>query len=360
MNKKPKYLSSKKVRAALENTNYLVLLGERANGKSYAAKSIAIEDSIKGDSQFIYLRRYDLDTKDSLCVSYFADLPIDNMTNGEYTCIDVYRKGIYLANVDPDTNKIVRGKKIGYCHALSGAEHYKSLQFPAVNYILYEEFVSFNGQYLYEESKALQQYTSTIFRHRKNGKVILIGNTISRICPYYIDWGFDKGLSKQKPGTIEKYEMPNDNGENTIISVFLCESLNYNTGMFFGLAAKNITKGGYDVNPQPRLPGNVRDYKSIYQFVLWYNNLMFQLQLLQHKENSDEIVWYCIPKTTEIKKNTRVVTNHFSTNPLYTRYLFGLTSREEEVFSWIRKGKICFSDDLCGTEFYNILTNFNK
>lgn len=357
-NKQPKYLSQRKVRKVLQECDYLLLLGERSNGKSYAAKSIAVQDAIDNGSQFIYLRRYDLDTKDSLCVSYFADLPVDNMTNGEYTCIDVYRKGIYLANIDPDTNKITRGLKIGYCHSLSGAEHYKSLQFPQVKYILYEEIVSFNGQYIYNESSALQQYVSTIFRNNRKGKVILIGNTISRICPYYTDWGFDRGLAKQKHGTVEHYIKHNDNGDDTDIAVFLTESLNINTGMFFGNAAKNITKGGYEVQTQPRLPDDVRNYKIIYRFVLQYNNLMFLCELLQHKEQPDNITWYVCPKTTAIERNTRVVTNQFSTNPYYTRYLRGLTSQEENIFNMIRNGRICYSDDLCGTEFNNVLDNF--
>lgn len=354
-NRQLKYLSIKKVKNI--KADYVVLMGERANGKSYAAKSIAIESAIKNDTMFIYLRRYELDTKDSLCVSYFADLPVDNMTDGEYTCIDVFRKGIYLANVDPDTGKITRGKKIGFCHCLSGAEHYKSLQFPAVNYILYEEFISANGQYLFNEPAALQQYTSTIFRHRK-GKVFLIGNTISRICPYFNEFGFDKGLMKQKQGTIEHYTMHNDNGDDTDIAVYLCESLNYNSGMFFGKSADMITKGGYETTPQPRLPDDVRKYICLYQFVLQYNNLCFQLKLLAHKEESDNITWYCVPKTSPIQKNTRVVSNQFSTKPLYSRYLHGLTTRENELFRMIDDGKICFSDDLCGTEFYNVIHNF--
>ena len=41
-----------------------------------------------------------------MCVGYFADCPIEQMTDGEYTCIDVWRKGIYLSNTDDETGKI--------------------------------------------------------------------------------------------------------------------------------------------------------------------------------------------------------------------------------------------------------------
>lgn len=357
-NKLPKYLSKKKVRSLSNKCDYLMLLGERSGGKSYAVKSLCIEDAIKNDKLFIYLKRYDLEVKDSLCVSYFADMPLQEMTNGEYTCIDVFRKGIYLANTDPETGKVTRGRKIGLCHALSAAEHYKSLAFPDVDAIIYEEFISMNGQYLFNETDGLQQYVSSIFRNNRKGKVFLVGNTISRICPYYSDWELD--TAKMKPGDSKEFIKTNDNGDDTKILVYITPSLNTNTGMFFGRASKNITKGAYATEPQPRLPDDVKNYKSLYKVVLHHDNLMFMMQLLQHNDEPDNVTWYVTPKTTKIEKGTRVVSTTFSTDPYYSRLLIGITAKENEIFKWIFDGKICFSDDLTGTEFYNLLPKFRR
>ena len=139
-NKRLKYVSANKLKKI--ECDYLLLLGERSNGKSYAVKSLILSECYKTGCEFVYLRRFELDIKDSLCVNYFADTPVNEITNGEYTLVDVFRKGIYFANVDEKTGKVVRGQKIGYCHALSGAEHYKSLSFPKVKYIDFEEFIS--------------------------------------------------------------------------------------------------------------------------------------------------------------------------------------------------------------------------
>ena len=353
-NKKLNYVKESNIEKILKSCDWLMMLGERSNGKSYAAKNLIIRKCIESGKEFIYLRRYDLDVKDSLCVNYFGDSPVEAITDGEYHCIDVYRKNIWLANIGDD-GKATRGKKIGYCHALSASEHYKSLAFPDVDYIIFEELVSMDGRYLYNETQKIQQYTSTIFRNRK-GKVILIGNTISRICPYYRDW--DLKVAKQKLGSVENYVFHNDNGEDTKMSVYLTDSLNYNSGMFFGLAAKNITKGAYEVQEQAHLPKSYLKYNNLYTIVLEYNEFKFLCELLQDKEESNNIFWYVQPKTTDVKSGTRVISNKFSPDPYYSLSLRRpINANEKQVFDMFNKGKVCFSDNLTGTEFNNIISH---
>lgn len=352
-NKKLQYVKQNTIENILTKSDWLLCLGERSNGKSYAIKHLCLRKCIEDeDTEMIYLRRYDLDVKDSLCVGYFGDCDVEGLTGGEYTCIDVYRKGIYLANVT-DEGKIVRGRKIGYCHALSALEHYKSLAFPKVKYIIYEEIISLDGRYLFNEPNKLQHYVSTIYRNHK-GKVLMIGNTISRICPYYREW--DLKTSKQKLGSIEDYIFHNDNGDDTRMSVYLTDSLNYNSGMFFGLSAKNITKGAYEVTDQPHLPKSVIKYNVLYTFVLEYNEFKFLCQLMQDREKSDDIFWYVQPKTTEIQQGTRVVSNKFNTDPMYSSNMRrAINENERRVFELFNKGKTCFADNLTGTEFNNVI-----
>lgn len=355
-NKRIKYpVQQSKVKKLVASCDWLLLLGARANGKSYSAKNFIIKECIDKGKEFIYLRRYDLDIKDSVCVSYFGDCPVETMTNGEYSCIDVYRKGIYLANIDPDTHKIIRGEKIGYCHALSGAEHYKSLAFPNVEFIDFEEFVSFDGRYLFNELSKLQQYASSIFRNRK-GKILMIGNTISRLCPYYRELNLD--IEGAPLGTIKHYIYHNDNGEDTKLTAWLTEPLNYNSGMFFGLSSNNITKGAYEVQEQPHLPKSIVKYKVLYTLVMEYNNFKFLCQLLQDKDECNNVCWYVQPKTSEIKEGTRVISNKFSPDPLYTtNFRQAINENEARVLRMFNDDKVCFSDNLTGTEFKNILKN---
>lgn len=353
MNKKLNYVKQSTIKKILDFTDWLIILGERSNGKSYSSKNLVISECVNTGCEFIYLRRYDLDCKDSLCVNYFGDVPVESITDGAYSCIDVFRKGIFLANVNQETGKIERGKRIGTCHALSGAEHYKSLAFPDVKYVIFEEIVSQDGRYLYNEPNKLQQYISTIYRNHK-GKVIMIGNTISRICPYYREWNLK--VARQKQGSVEKYVFHNDNGDDTRLSVYLTDSMNVNSGMFFGLSANNITKGAYEVEEQPHLPKSIIKYKILYTMVIEYNEFKFLCQLLQDKEDANNVTWYVQPKTSEIQDGTRVVSNKFNVSPLYTQSVRQpLNNNERQVLDMLINGRVCFSDNLTGTEFKNIL-----
>lgn len=350
-NKRLKYVSANKLKKI--ECDYLLLLGERSNGKSYAVKSLILSECYKTGCEFVYLRRFELDIKDSLCVNYFADTPVNEITNGEYTLVDVFRKGIYFANVDEKTGKVVRGQKIGYCHALSGAEHYKSLSFPKVKYIDFEEFISMDGNFLYQEAESkLFHYVSTIFRHRK-GKVFLVGNTLSRIVPYYREWGLSELVKNQKQGEIKYCKV----GETTI-AVYLTDSLNFNSGMFFGNAAKNITKGMYETKVLPHLPKSYYKYKVLYTFVLQYNEFKFLCELLQDASEPNNITWYVQPKTTELKKRTRWISNTFSLDPYHSTSLRDVTPNERQVIDMLLNDHICYSDNLTGTEFLNVLKYF--
>ena len=361
-NKKIKYpITRTKLNKLESEFSWVFLLGERANGKSYAVKSKCVHDAIKsnGEEQFIYLRRYESDCKDSLCVNYFADLPIYEMTNGKYDCIDVFRKGVYLANIDQSTGKITNRFKIGYCHALSIAERYKSLMFPKVKRIIFEEVVSMQGNYLTQnEPDYLQQYVSSIFRHRTDGTIYMIGNTISRICPYFRKFELEN-VPNMKLGQIDSYSFKNDDDSEVKLCVYRVESLNYNSGKFFGNVAKNITRGEYETQEQPHLPEPISHYDSIYKCVVKYQNFMFLCEFLKNKNDSKNMFWYITPKThKKIKKRTRVISPEFNPDMLWTVGFNALTTEESYLFSFFDEGKVCFSDNLTGTEFKNVYNNY--
>lgn len=329
---------------------YNLILGERGNGKSYSTKLGIIKYCYENKKEFAYLRRYAEDCKDSMCSPYFADVPVSALTDGKYSCITVYRKDIFLCNVSDD-RKIVRGQKIGSCFALSASEHYKSLMFPLIDFMVYEEFIT-DGYYLANEPDKLQNLVSTIFRHRK-GKVYLIGNKISRICPYYSEWSLTR-IPKQKEGTIEDYHIKQDE-EDICISVYMTHSLNSNSGMFFGNSAKAITKGAWHSDIHPHLTGDIDDYEIIYTIVAEYQSNKFLMQFMQNRQKRDEYTWYVQPKTTPIQKDTRVISDHYNESYLYTQSFQPLTEGERNIFHFLDLGKICFSDNLTGTEYHQCI-----
>lgn len=355
--KKPYLLSVKELRQVEKDCDYLFLIGARGNGKSYCTKSHLLSQAFeniedgKCFKQLAYIRRYDLDCKDSLLEPYFADMPIQEITNGKYSCISVFRKKIYFANLGLD-GKVKREICIGQCFSLSGAEHYKSLMFPNIYNIIFEEVISQDNTYLYKEvTVKFQQLISTILRNRK-GKVYLIGNTLSRICPYYGEFGLTN--AENVPiGDYVDYTF-----EHTKIRVFHVKPTDYNSGMFWGNSAKNITDGEYITENQPHLSDEIIKYDILYTCVLKYDNFKYLLQFLKHKTTS-EYVWYVSPKTTDIQKNTRVIALEYNPDLYWTHGFLPFTAREKTIFDMLIKSKmVCFSDNLTGTEFNNIITNF--
>ena len=354
---KNNYFNVNDLKKIEHDCDYLFLIGERANGKSYAVKSHLLRQAYnniignKCTRQIAYIRRFDLDCKDSLCEPYFADMPINEITNNEYSLISVYRKKIYFANIEEETGKTVRGVCIGVCFALSSAEHYKSLMYPHIYNIIYEEVISEKNQYLYSEPNKLQQLISTILRDRK-GKVYLIGNTLSRMCPYYNEFGL-VDVEKLKLGETNLYKV-----EHTVIKVHRTKSRNYNSGMFFGQANKTITKGEYITEIHPHLNCNLKECDIIYTCVLIYDNFKYLLRFVRDVDGN--LLWYVQPKTTEIKDGTRVISNKYNSSVYYTNGFLPLTAQEDRIFKILLKHKkVVFSDNLTGTEFTNILKYFD-
>lgn len=335
---------------------YNILLGERSNGKSYAVKESCLLKAFSHDREFGLLRRYRQDVRESDVEAYFADMSIYSITNGKYDMISVYRGGIYFANISEE-GKIVRGQKCGHIFYLSGNERFKSQAFPKIDDIIYEEFVT-NKLYLPNEPSELQHFVSTIARRRKI-TVWLIGNTISRVCPYYSEWGL-KNIPYQKQGTIDVYEFStsqvDDNGKAVVIKIAVenCANSGNNSKMFFGKTGEQITSGQWETKEQPHLARNYNEYELIYELLFSDMGFNFVVQLLVNVDGV--FITYVYPFTNKRNIN-RVVTSVFSDNPFVTMYLRNDISAELQIKNCIMNGKVCFSDNLTGCDFKQILEN---
>lgn len=342
------------------NAAYVVIIGQRTNGKSFAVKEDIIKNALENGEEFAYIRRYKEDCKQYMVEEYFSDIICDKKgvrhleewTDGRYNTISVYQQGIYFAFMD-DNGKVTRGQKLGRMFGLSWATHYKSLSFPNITTAVYEEFVT-DEAYLDNEPKRFMHLISTIFRESK-AKVYLVGNSISRINPFFSEWQL-VNIPKQKPNTVEMYYhkyMDGDNVEQTAkVAVYLTHSTNVNSGMFFGNAAKAITSTVWDSDEQPHLPGGrVRgDYELVYTMVFLYDRTMFLMELVSDKENGN-VLWYVSPKNTPIQKNTRIISNKFIPDQLATVGFVPLSPQERTIFNMIINEQVCYSDNLTGTEF---------
>lgn len=337
------------------NAQYLMMLGQRANGKSYQVKKTIIEDFIENGHRFVYLRRYKADIKQSAVESYFLDMPVDKFTKGEYEGICAYQGSFYFYNRDEETGKLIKGNCIGQYCALNEAIRYKSNVFKDVKNIVYEEFIT-DTVYLTDEPRLLQQFVSTVIR-REEGRVFLVGNTLSRVCPYFNEWSLT-GVLRQAQGTIQiyNYHTKDTDGKESVIKLAVenCATTNYENTMFFGRASKQIVSGEWDVHDLPKLPRKQEEYEKVYELLVEYQSFTFVLCLMVEPIEGGMVV-FIYPRSEKSKRKiARKITRVFSDNLFETAQLNPKNSAESHMIECFRLGKVCYSDNLTGEDFKHV------
>ena len=150
------------------------IIGERGVGKSYGIKKYVLNKFKKKGKQFIYLRRYDTELRKSLKDNeFFKDVELD----------DLFKNDIFYIRGD---KFYMNDQVCGYAIPLSKASIYKSVPFPNVDTIIYDEFLIDNNTYHYipEEPEKTLDFIETVGRLR-DIQVFLLGNSISLVNPYF-------------------------------------------------------------------------------------------------------------------------------------------------------------------------------
>lgn len=198
---------------------------------------------------------------------------------------------------------------------------------------------------------------STIDRKRGSTKVWMVGNTISRACPYFSAWGIEGLFKKLKQGEIATKVFHNENND-VKIALEYCGSSGGKT-MTLGNASNMIDKGGWQTTPQPKLPKSYKDYKCLFRCVFLYQNFKFIAEYIQDKEDSQKSCWFIYPKYTEIKPNTLVFSDIVQISRFWQRDIYNTTIRNKRLNNLFkntfREGKIFYSDDLTGEEFKQVI-----
>lgn len=333
------------------NAEYMMMLGQRANGKSYQVKKTCIEDVWKNNKKFVYLRRWQADIKTKAVEQYFEDCPINKITNGKWDRIIAWCGELFFATTDEE-GKIIKGDKIGWYCALNEYERYKSRVFKDVHYVIYEEFIT-DKLYLVDEPRLLQQFISTVARHERI-QVFLVGNTLSRVCPYFNEWCLE-GVLKQKLGTIEIYNFHVEDGI-VHIAVEYCANADAKNTMFFGQTAKQIVSGEWDTTDVNKLPNKRDTYELVYEVLIEYQSFKFVCELLANTKEGG-VICFIYPYTKN-RKIARIISDKVSDNPLVTTRLDVNRKAEQLIVKCFRDNKVCYSDNLTGSDFKHVNEHF--
>lgn len=197
-------------RTLTHNALFYVIVGNRSAGKSYGCIKKAVENFIKKKEQFVYTRRYEKDLKDSL-PSIFKDV----IKNREFPDYEFKVDGLKLycrLKVDEDAKVAWTDDDIcGYGVILSTADNKKSISYPNVTMIIYDEFMldseSSMQRYLKNEPRTLMNLYETVARpgtEHPRCTLFMLSNSISINNPYFLIWDL-KMPSEEHPDKNGKY-----------------------------------------------------------------------------------------------------------------------------------------------------------
>lgn len=157
------------------------VVGARGCGKTYGAKRTVIKRFLKTGAQFVYLRRYETEMPAAEMLNFFDDI-CDEFPEAVFKS----HNGLFKIN-----NKIA-----GWYFPLSKATMLKSIPFPNVELIIFDEFIIEVGIYRYlpNEVRTFLECYSTISRDR-DVPVLFLSNAITMTNPYFLYFkiNFEKG-----------------------------------------------------------------------------------------------------------------------------------------------------------------------
>lgn len=362
-----------------KGANVNLIWGERSNGKSYQVKhkkgvipflkdteryydryydkGNIIKEVQKSGKRFILMRRFKEEINAAWIESYFSDVDVESLTDGEYNMITMFRRELYLTYYDIENHKSRRGAKIGYAVSLSTEQNYAGGSYLDVSDIIFEEFMC-RTTYLHDEPNKLLNFYSTVDRKRGTTKLWLVGNTITRVCPYIQEWGLNEVIFKQKQGEIKSLWIPtgelDDNGIPIEIKLAVEHCKSTGTSSFvFGTHANMLNKGEWQSDPQPKLPKSYKEYKCLFRFAFHYKTFTWLCEYLLDKETKD-VVWFIYPYSGKLKKNIIVFSDMIKTSPYWQKDIYNPLIKNKtliDLFKTFRENRIFYSTDLCGTEF---------
>lgn len=339
-----------------QNADINICWGERSNGKSYQVKhKRGVIKYLETGKRFILMRRFREEITNEKIEKYFEDVDVEKLTKGKYNCITTYRKQIFLSNFDSEKFKITRGEKIGYAVALSTEQNYAGGSFLDVEDIIFEEFMT-RSRYLSNEPTKLMNFYATVDRKRGTTKLWLIGNTISRVCPYLYEWGLSNIISKQKQGTIEVKEIEAGDDDIVKLAIEYCESTGASSHTI-GWNKDMMNDGSWQSSPQPHLPKSKKEYNILYRIGFMYQSFKFIGEFLQDKENKD-VCWFIYPFEKELDEKLVKFTDVIKPSIYYQRNIYDITIKNEnlqKLLMTFREDKIFYSTDLCGTDFKQVI-----
>lgn len=342
-----------------ENADYNIIIGERSNGKTYACLEHAIEDYFKNGSELAIVRRWKDDFTGKRGTQMFSALVnndvVTRLSNGKYTRIVYNSSRWYFGNYDEKLDKVVcANEPFAYAFAISMGEHDKSISFPKIRNVVFDEFLTRKGE-LVNEFVEFMNIISTIARDRDDVKVFMCGNVVNLYSSYFREMGL-KHIKDMKKGTIDVYTY----GDSKLkVAVEYCDSgISKASDKYFAFdnpRLKMITGGMWEIGNHPHLPYKYLPKDIVFIFFIVFENEIFQCEVI---EKDNDMFIYIHIKTTPLKDNADdlIYSQEFSSKPNYRRKItIGTTPIEKNIQKLFSLDKVFYQDNEVGNAIVNYI-----
>lgn len=339
---------------------YNLIIGERSNGKTYAVLKYSIEQYFKTGGQIAILRRWKEDIVGKRASGIFQALitngEVARLSDGEFEGIHYWSGRFYLCNYEEDGRPIWNeGDLLGYAFALSDGEHNKSISFPEVETIFFDEFLT-KKLHLQDEFVTFMNTVSTIIRQRTNVKIFMCGNTVNTYSPYFKEMGL-KHVLKMEQGEIDVYKYGNS---KLTVAVEYCASSESTKPNNFYFAFDNpklhmITSGAWELDIYPHVPVKFKPKDIKFTYFILFDGGTYQCEIVQ----VDDITFTFIHvKTTELKDPDNDLIYTFEYNPKmnYNRSIFNpINKLQQRVLWYFETDRVYYQDNEVGNAISNYL-----
>lgn len=334
-----------------------IIFGERGPGKTFALLEKTVRHFWETGRQSAYIRRLkdeiDGDKKTDIFEGVVSAGKIEEITEGAWNNIIVRGSKVYLAKYDGDADKMVKNAD-PFMHLFSLSQHakYKSTNFPLIDIIIFDEFITRDGEIVGEWSK-YQNLMSTIIRRRDDVKIYLLGNTVNRDSIYFENYGIRDIVRNMKQGDVRL--IVSKGGARLAVEYTKPLAAAQKSAKYFSFGdsvGRMIMSGGWETERYPRPPKFEK--KDIYfTYFILYQDRVLQVDMVSTSEKLFSVVHR---KTTPIKDPDRDYIFSLKYDPRinwHVKMNRKYDKMSQPIYDDIQGARVYFTDADTGEAFKN-------
>jgi len=343
-----------------KNATYNMIFGERSNGKTYALLRKSLINYFNDGSQMAYVRRWKEDITGRRAQRLYSGIneneEVKRLSKGMFTGVHYWAGKFYLCNYNEAGKALYSDLDVvAFTFALSDGEHDKSTSFPSISTIVFDEFLT-GRLYLNDEFVLFMNTVSTIVRKRDDVKIYMLGNTVSKFCPYFNEMGL-KHITKMEQGSIDVYKY----GDSKLtVAVEYCATVKTDkkSNKYFAFdnpKLEMITGGAWELDIYPHLPYKYKPQNVLFSYFIEFDSNIFQCEII---ELNGTYFTFIHVKTTDIKEPDTDLIYSLDFNPMlnYNRNLYNPVNKLQERVLWFFKtDRVFYQNNDVGDTVSNFL-----